>query len=65
MRLLMIAFAFALSACAIGPQQGGWTSSQDAQPFETAVAACQQTSAGSADYFTVCMAGRGWTKQPR
>ena len=44
MRSLMMVFAVALSACATGPKEGAWTSGEDAQPFETSVAACIQSS---------------------
>lgn len=65
MRSLMMVFAVALSACATGPKEGAWTSGEDAQPFETAVAACSQSSYNVETNFVICMAGRGWTKQAR
>ncbi len=62
MRKLFLITAFALSACATSPSETGWTSSKDAQPFATAVAACNQISYNVEANFIVCMAGRGWTK---
>ncbi|MBU4567536.1 MAG: hypothetical protein KJ833_01065 [Alphaproteobacteria bacterium] len=62
MRRLMLVAALALSACATGPQEGGWTSGKDAQPFQTAVAACSQSSYNVDTDFTICMAGRGWSR---
>ena len=60
-RLFFIA-ALAVSACATGPSESGWTSGADAQPFHTAVAACNEISYHIEANFVVCMAGRGWTK---
>ena len=65
MRSLLIVFAVAVSACATGPKEGAWTSGEDAQSFETAVAACSQSSYNVETNFVICMAGRGWTKQAR
>jgi len=62
MRLLILAAALAVSACATGPAEKNWTGSPGAQSFQTASAACSQTSYNIDANFTVCMAGRGWTK---
>ncbi len=61
-RPLLLIAALALSACATGPSEAGWTSGKDAQPFHTAVAACNEISYNIEANFVVCMAGRGWTK---
>ena len=55
--------ALATTACATGPSESDWTGSGDAQPFRTAVAACNEISRGSEANFVICMAGRGWTKR--
>lgn len=62
MRVLILAAALSLSACATGPAEKDWTGHAGAQPFRTAVAACNEISYGIAANFTVCMAGRGWTR---
>lgn len=63
MRTLLLAAVLALvSACATGPSEAGWTGN-NAQPFDTAVAACNQTSYNIEANFITCMAGRGWTKK--
>ena len=65
MRVFLLVAALALSACATGPSESGWSSGKDAQPFQTAVAACSQTSYNVETNFVICMAGRGWTKRAR
>ncbi len=65
MRTLLLAAALALSACATGPSEGDWTSNPGAQPFQTAVAACNQISYNIEANFIGCMAGRGWSKVKR
>lgn len=62
-RIVLIAAALALSACASGLSEARWTGAEGAQPHATAVAACQEISRGSADNFTICMAGRGWKRR--
>lgn len=62
MRPLLLAAALALSACATGPAEKDWTGSPGAQSFSTAAAACSQTSYNIDANFTVCMAGRGWSR---
>lgn len=62
MRLIILAAALALSACATGPAEKNWTSHAGAQPFRTAVAACNQISYNVEANFVTCMAGRGWTR---
>ncbi len=62
MRILIIACVLALTACATGPSEKDWTGSAGAQPFATAVAACNQISYNVEANFITCMAGRGWTK---
>jgi len=62
MRLIILAAALALSACATGPAEKNWTGHVGAQPFRTAVAACNQISYNVEANFVTCMAGRGWTK---
>ncbi|MBK8197381.1 MAG: hypothetical protein IPK75_03335 [Acidobacteria bacterium] len=65
MRTLAALTLVALSACTYGPREKGWTGSPGAQSYETAVASCSQSSYNNTDQFTVCMAGRGWTRTPR
>lgn len=60
-QILFLAAAFTLTACATGPSEKGWTG-KNAQPFDTAVAACSQSSYNSTANFETCMAGRGWTR---
>lgn len=62
MRFAILAAALALSACATGPAEKNWTSHTGAQPFRTAVAACNQISYNVEANFVTCMAGRGWTR---
>ncbi|MEQ9504743.1 MAG: hypothetical protein RLO80_00630 [Hyphomonas sp.] len=62
MRTLALISALALSACATGPAERDWTSNPGAQPFATAVAACNQISYNVEANFVTCMAGRGWSK---
>lgn len=62
MRLVILAAALALSACATGPSEKNWSGGPDAQPFRTAVAACNQISYNVETNFITCMAGRGWTR---
>lgn len=62
MRTIILAAALALSACATGPAEKNWTSHGGAQPFRTAVAACNQISYNVEANFVTCMAGRGWTR---
>jgi hypothetical protein len=63
MRRLILVAAFALSACATGPEEKDWIGSADAQPFRTAAAACSQTSYNIEANYIACMAGRGWQKK--
>ncbi|MDP1555432.1 MAG: hypothetical protein Q8L84_08240 [Hyphomonas sp.] len=65
MRTLLLIATLAVSACATGPSEKNWTSNPGAQSFQTAAAACSQTSYNIDANFTVCMAGRGWTKVKR
>lgn len=65
MRTLLLIATLAVSACATGPSEKNWTSNPGAQSFATASAACSQTSYNIDANFTVCMAGRGWTKAKR
>ena len=58
--VLVLAAAALLSACATSDT--GWSSREDAQPFDTAKAACQQISYGIEVNYITCMAGRGWVK---
>jgi uncharacterized lipoprotein YmbA len=62
MRTLALIAALTLSACATGPSEKNWTSNAGAQPFATAVAACNQISYNVEANFVTCMAGRGWSK---
>lgn len=62
MRTLALIGALALSACATGPSEQDWTSNPGAQSFATAASACSQISYNIEANFTICMAGRGWTK---
>jgi len=63
MRKLMIVAALALTACATGPAEKDWIGAEGAQPFQTAAAACSQTSYNIEANFIACMAGRGWQKR--
>jgi hypothetical protein len=62
MRRLIIVAAVAVSACVTGPAEKDWVGAEDAQPFQTAAAACSQTSYNIEANFITCMAGRGWVK---
>ncbi|MEX1251041.1 MAG: hypothetical protein WEA77_07595 [Hyphomonas sp.] len=62
MRVLILAAALGLSGCATGPSEKNWAGHGGAQPFATAVAACNQISYNVEANFVTCMAGRGWTK---
>ena len=63
MRQSALAFAalIALAGCASAPNNG-WTAREGAMPYESARAACRETSYNIEVNFITCMAGRGWTK---
>jgi len=60
--LAALALTASLAACATGPSEKHWTSNPGAQSFATAASACSQISYNIEANFTVCMAGRGWTR---